>query len=105
MLKKIKRILQEKKETLITFAQELKDVEKNYKDLSPKFVFRLLRCGTALHTARLLFPLLPERLHTVSAGYLLQSGLRLQQKIIFITCVILPQNLSCVYTIRSTSLP
>ena len=41
MLKKIKRILQEKKEPLLTFAQEFKDVEHNYKDLSPKFLFGL----------------------------------------------------------------
>ena len=41
MLKKIKRILQEKKEPLLAFAQEFKDVEHNYKDLSPKFLFGL----------------------------------------------------------------
>ena len=41
MLKKIKRILEEKKEPLLSFAQEFKDVEHNYKDLSPKFLFGL----------------------------------------------------------------
>ena len=41
MLKKIKRILEEKKEPLLAFAQEFKDVEHNYKDLSPKFLFGL----------------------------------------------------------------
>ena len=41
MLKKIKRILHEKKEPLLAFAQEFKDVEHNYKDLSPSFLFGL----------------------------------------------------------------
>ena len=120
MLKKIKRILEEKKEQLLSFAQEFKDVEHNYKDLSPRFLFGLflifisfvIGWGVPLVAlwygithSTIAIPLLPERLHTVSVGYLLQSGLRLQQKIIFIICVILPQNLSCVYTIHSTSLP
>ena len=41
MLKKIRCILHEKKEPLLAFAQEFKDVEHNYKDLSPKFLFGL----------------------------------------------------------------
>lgn len=41
MLKKIKHILAEKKEPLLAFAERFKDVEHNYKDLSPTFLFGL----------------------------------------------------------------
>lgn len=41
MLKKITRILEEKKEPLLAFAERFKDIEHNYKDLSPTFLFGL----------------------------------------------------------------